>query len=357
MSLAAERALHPWAWLVWVTGVLVTLATMRNPWCLGLILAAVAAAYLSWARRADGPEQPVMLSPVRLGLVVIAFSTVFNAAMVHYGETVILTLPAAWPLIGGPITLEAMVYGALNGLALAVLLAAFAVINRVVPVRAALRLVPRAYYPVAVVVSIAVTFVPTTLHQVQQVREAQAVRGQRLRGLRSWLPLVIPVLEGSLERSMQLAEAMMARGFASAEAAADVRPQLLALSGLAVVMIGWLARLFGAWALWGTGLLIAGGLCLLAGLWLAGRRHPHTVYRPDRWHWQDGVVIAGAVLAAAVYAFPLPGLERSSLYYYPYPALTWPPFSPLIGLATLGLLAPAVLRGRRPADGTVAEGA
>ena len=187
---------------------------------------------------------------------------------------------------------------------LAGLFAAFTVVNRVVPVRAALGLVPRAYYPVAVVLSIAVTFVPSTLHAVQQIREAQAVRGRSMRGLGSWLPLIIPLLEGSLERSMQLAEAMMARGFASAEARPNQTPQALFLIGLGGVVGGWLLRLVWQQALAGTLLLAASFVALGLGLWLAGRQHPHTVYRPgavaarrraDRcWRGGDGCGLPGA---------------------------------------------------------------
>ena len=39
----------------------------------------------------------------------------------------------------------------------------------------------------------------------------------------------------------------------------------------------------------------------------------------------------------------LPGLDRSSLYYYPYPALGVPGFSAALGVATWGLLAPAAV--------------
>jgi energy-coupling factor transport system permease protein len=256
------------------------------------------------------------------------------------GEHVLFTLPPALPLIGGPVTLEALVFGVLNGLVLAGLFAAFSVLNRVLPVRSLLRLVPRAYYPVAVVMSIAVTFVPSALQQVQQVREAQAVRGHRMAGVRSWLPLLVPLLEGSLERSMQLAEAMMARGFAAGETMVDRRPQLLMLAGMAAWLAGWLLRL--AWQQEGTGwaLLTGGTILLLAGLLLAGRQHPHTVYRPDTWHWRDGVVIGAALVAASAYVIPWPGLDRSPLFYYPYPALVWPEFSLAIFVATLGLGAP-----------------
>jgi energy-coupling factor transport system permease protein len=263
--------------------------------------------------------------------------------MVHVGEHVLFTLPPAIPLIGGPATLEALLYGALNGLVLAGLFAAFSVINRVLPVRAMLRLVPRAYYPAAVVMSIAVTFAPSALQQIQQVREAQAVRGHRMQGVRSWLPLLVPLLEGSLERSMQLAEAMMARGFAAGEVVVDRRPQLLMLCGLGAWLAGWLLRL--AWQQEGAGsmLLLSGTALLLGGLWLAGRRHPHTVYRPETWHWRDGIVIGAVALAASAYIVPWPGLDRAPLFYYPYPALVWPELSVPILLATLGLGAPLLL--------------
>jgi energy-coupling factor transport system permease protein len=281
-----------------------------------------------------------MLSPLRFGLVVVTTAALFNMAMVHVGTTVIFTLPAWIPLFGGAWTLEALVYGALNGVALAGLFAAFTVINRVVPVRALLRLTPRAFYPVAVVVSIAVTFVPTTLQQIQQIREAQAVRGHRLRGVRSWLPLIVPLLEGGMERSLQLAEAMVARGFASGGEAEARWPQGLVLAGFVLIVAGWLLQLVWRQQLWGGALLIVGATALLVGLRRAGRRHPHTVYRPDLWHAHDWLVAAGALLAMAVYLLPI--FDRSTIFYYPYPALSWPAFDWRIGLATLGLVAPAL---------------
>ena len=35
--------------------------------------------------------------------------------------------------------------------------------------------------------------------------------------------------------------------------------------------------------------------------------------------------------------------QREALYYSPYPRLTLPPFDPLVGLALLGLLMPAIV--------------
>lgn len=333
-------AWHPLAWTAWIAALVAILTLTRNPYYLALVLGAVAVVGWRCAPAADG-GQVVFLSPLRFGLIVVTTAALFNMAMVHVGTTVLFTLPAWLPLFGGPWTLEALVYGALNGVALAGLFASFTVINRVVPVRSLLRLTPRAFYPVAVVVSIAVSFVPTTLQQIQQVREAQAVRGHRLRGVRSWLPLVVPLLEGGMERSLQLAEAMVARGFASGVASPARWPQLLVLGGFGALVVGWLLRLVWAQPAAGALLMMLGAAALLAGLWRAGRSHPHTAYRPDRWQTRDWVVVGGALLALGAYLLPV--FERSTIFYYPYPALAWPAFDWRIGAATLGLLAPALV--------------
>lgn len=143
---------------------------------------------------------------------------------------------------------------------------------------------------------------------------------------------------------MQLAETMMARGFASGEAQADSRPQWLLLAGLVGLVTGWLARLVWRMELLGIVLLLFAAAALAGGLWLAGRQHPHTVYRPEEWHARDWFVVAGALVAVIAYLAPLPWVERASLFYYPYPSLAWPAFDVRIALATLGLGLPALLR-------------
>ncbi len=168
----------------------------------------------------------------------------------------LVRLPDALPLIGGPVTLEALLYGALNGLALTGLYAAFILVNQALPVREMVRLAPRAYYSIAVVVSIKAAFVPTTLRQYRQIREAQAVRGQRVQGLRSWLPLLLPLLTGGLERALQLAEAMTARGFAGVPTPThDVWTQVSLIAGIALAAAGLLLRL--VWGMSALGLATA----------------------------------------------------------------------------------------------------
>jgi energy-coupling factor transport system permease protein len=334
----ASQPLQPLSWAGWVAAV-VTIATLtRQPVYLLLVLASIGA--VRW-RCVQEPEKQSLFSSLHLALLLFASTALINWATVRAGTTELFALPGWIPLLGGGWTLEALTYGALNGLALTTLLVGFSVLHQVVAVRALLRLTPRAYYPVAVVLSIAVTFVPTTLLQLQQIREAQAVRGHRLRGVRSWLPLIVPLLEGGIERSLQLAEAMVARGFASLSAPHARGAQGLALAGFASLVVGWLLQL-SAGTMWWTLLPMAGGgAALVFGLWRAGRQHPYTVYRPQPWQSRDWIVLAGALLAAGAYLLPI--FDRSTLFYSPYPTLTGLALDWRIGLATAGLVFPALV--------------
>lgn len=378
VSAAASMALptiHAGAWGTWIGAIVAVLAITRNPVYLLFILSWIGLTTVLVNRIAQRDAEstlglpPVRLSPLTFGLFVVTLSGVFNALNVHVGTTVLFRLPRSWPLIGGPITLEAFLYGALSGLALTGLFAAFVLLNRVVPVRSLVRLAPRAFYPVAVVVTIAVTFVPSTVRQFAEIREAQAIRGHRLRGVRSWLPLIMPLLIGGMERALQLAEAMVARGFAADEAAefASVpgrntstrgnarakraRDQVYIraglIGGMASLLAGMLLHLVWRMPVWGPLLLVLGAGLVGWAVWQAGRGQRYTVYRPQPWRWRDSVVCGGALLTAACFLLGLPGLDRATVFYYPYPALIWPQLDLGLGMSTWGLLPPAfvLMRG------------
>lgn len=332
--------LHGAAWGCWLAAILVLVTLTRNPWVLGLALAWVTVVGLL-AGQLPAEGRPALWSPWRFGLVVIPAAALLNTLSVHVGTTVLARLPASWPLIGGPLTLEAAVYGALNGLALTVLYAAFVVFQRAISIRAIVQLIPRAYYPVAVVAAIALTFVPATLAQWQQIREAQAVRGHRVRGLRGVLPLWLPLLTGGLERALQLAEAMTARGFAGGERTLDPALRAATLGGLLLALVGLLLR--AAWSqVIGGGVLMALGVGLvLLALHRAGRRYPHTRYRPMPWRGCDWGVAAGAAVTVLACLLPIPG--QAALFYSPYPTLARPDLNVTVGLATWGLLVPALV--------------
>src|SRR5215207_6093686 len=153
--------IHPLAWVGWLVAVLATLSAGRNPLHLVLVLLCIAVVEAAIPAMADRRTAPI--TPLRFALTVTAISAILNALSVRYGDTVLLRLPEWLPLLGGAVTLEALVFGALSGLTLAGLFVAFIVAQRSLPTSALVGLIPRAFYPLAVVAAIAITFVPTTL--------------------------------------------------------------------------------------------------------------------------------------------------------------------------------------------------
>jgi energy-coupling factor transport system permease protein len=341
---------QPWAWVIWLATVLVFLSITRNPLYLVIILLCVLFVGLALQRTGTGLPRPFSLWKLALWIIIIA--TAFNALTSHYGQTVLFTIPGNLPLISGKVTMEAIVYGATSGLILVGILASFMVLNLALPVRDLISLIPRAFFQVAVVTSIAVTYMPTTLRQFQQIREAQAIRGHQMRTLRDWLPLLMPLLVGGLEHAMQLAEAMTARGFASTKSVVvgrRINPRLFMLVGVVLLALGWLTQLSGA-LVSGWVLIVSGAILILGGLWYLGRQSQRTTYHRPIWGWQDWLSMIITTCILAVFFLPIPGLNRESLYYDPYPKLTMPPFSPLLGIALLGLLTPGLLVLNRKPD-------
>ena len=330
----AERGCDLRAWIVWAGAASVLAMLTRNPlYALLLILV---------ARLVDAacgrPERGIALPWARLALVVLLLSAIFNGLFVHTGETVLGRLPESWPLVGGIITLEALVYGLTTGLVLLALLAIFVAFNHIVPVSDLVRLAPRAFHDLGVVMLVAVTYVPETVRHLSQVREAQAIRGHQIRGLRDWQPLLVPLLVGGMERAMGLAEAMVARGYGAAASRAQQPGMLLGLAvGLSLTLAGWLLALWRGAAGW---LLFAAGALLLAGLlWRQGRAVAHTQYRPHPWQPADTAIALASLLALALALWQ----GVSLMGYTPYPLVQLPPLSPIVGGALLLLALPAFL--------------
>jgi len=341
------RSFHPRAWLVWGAAGLAAALLTRNPLYLLLLLLAARLAGLATVLPRDAPGL------FRLILPILGLTTFWNLATVHTGETVLLTLPRWVPLLGGPLTLEAMLWGLTNGLALSALFALFLTLNGAISPHELARLAPPFLREVGLVASIALAFAPQTLRALREIRQAQAVRGHRVRGVRGLLPLFLPLLITGLEKAVQLAEAMEARGYSAAEPP-PTRDRLLSGAGLAGLLVGWFAALFW-WQRPLAGYLIAGagGVLLGLALWRMGRLQPRTRYRPRRWTLADGLMAAAAggtlavVLACAV-------ARPDLLAYTTYPRVTLPPFNPVVGGSLVLLAAPAFVRLR--GEGRVARG-
>ncbi len=331
------------AWLLWALTMLLSASFSRNPLYSFLLLLVTVWVYNTCV---TAEEHRSPLTPLRFALFTIPLAALFNALSTHFGRTQLFRLPDWIPLFGGAVTLEALVFGAINGLNLTVIFSSFTTFNRALAVRDLIALTPRAFHESGVVLSIALTFVPQTVRSLQRIREAQAVRGHRLRGLRDWAPVFTPLLVSALERALMLAEAMVARGYASVAAAVHTRTRALLALGLVMLLAGWLGALFvpaaRAIAIASLGM---GVVALVGVVWSMGRTVRHTVYRPRRWRARDTWIVAGCAPTLILLL-----VERGAFYYSPYPDLAWPAFDPLVGLGLLGLLAPALFAAPPPRE-------
>jgi energy-coupling factor transport system permease protein len=343
------RMLHPGAWWLWALGLAAAASRTQNPVPLVLIL--VVTGLVVAARRSDAPWARSYGAFLKLALLVIGIRIVFQAVLSSgsQGPTVLFTLPelpvpgSTGIKIGGEVSLEAVLGAFYEGLQLATILVCVGAANALGSARRLLRSVPGALYEVGVAVVIALTFAPQLVTDAARVRAAHRLRGQS-GGLRSLKRLAMPVLEGALDRSVELAAAMDSRGYGrttQVSPAARRTTGLLVLGGLLGLCVGMYGLLSGTSAEWmGLPMLVVG--CALAGaaLRLGGRRTGRTTYRPDPWALPEWLV-AGSGLFAAVTMFLTAKVDPASLVLASVTAVP-----PVPVVATFGILVamlPAIL--------------
>ena len=329
-----RRRLHPVAWMIWTACATAIGLLTRNPWYL-LLLAGVALA-VRWSATGSRPG----LSVARLYGMLLVFPTVLNLLFSRSGETVLLELPIRW--LGGPYTLEALLFGLTSGIQLACLLAVMSVFISVVTPVDMLRRMPSELAPIGLSASIGLTFVPQVRRSFEAIREAQLARGHLPRGWRDLPSWISPLVTISLENAMASAEGLAARGWG--QPAGSVWRRRLAgacLLGLALGLaaMGLLPDHLG----WGLALTIVSLLAL--GLLHEGGAHGR--YRPEAWRGIDSWV-SGAACAALTAFLLLVWIAPGALAYYPYPAATWPGLDWLAVLGLLALCAPTLRSWRDP---------
>ena len=118
--------------------------------------------------------------------------------------------------LGGPVSLEATLAAAADGLRLGTLICCIGAANTLANPKRALRVLPGALYELGVAVVVSISVAPQLVESVQRVAaRPPAARGSQ-QGLRALRSIAIPVLEDALERSLLLAAAMDSRGYGRA---------------------------------------------------------------------------------------------------------------------------------------------
>ncbi len=274
-----------------------------------LVLVVVVVGYVVVSRRelgAPSPYVPFLL----LGLVGIVLHVVAQCVLGGGvpGRTVLFRLPEV-PLpewfgrvrLGGPVTLEELLYACYQGARLAAVLACVGAANALASPRRLLRHVPATLYEVGTAVVVALTYAPQLVDDARRVRAARRLRGHAGRSPRELARLMVPVLEGALDRSLHLAASMESRGYGRSVHRTDGGRRAataLTLTGLGGVVAGLYGVLDGSgppllgFPLVGVGLALA-----FVALLVGARRERRSRYRPDPWALPEWLVLGTGLVA------------------------------------------------------------
>ncbi|GAB2676253.1 energy-coupling factor transporter transmembrane component T [Thalassiella azotivora] len=299
------RLLHPVAWWLWAVCLAAAASRTTNPF---LLLLVVAVAFGVVVARREVGVPSVLGAFLAVGVVVIGLRVVAECVLGSgiAGRTTLLTLPELRlpaPLervsVGGRVTLEAVLAAAYEGARLAAVLVCVGAANTLASPRRLLRHVPATLYEIGTAVVVALTYAPQLVHDARRVRAARRLRGHTGRSPRELGRVAVPVLEGALERSLELAASMESRGYGrSVSRSGSRRATALTLVGVGGVVAGVYGLLDGGSApLLGLPLVLLGSAAAAVALWTGARRDPRIRYRPDPWALPEWLVVGSGATA------------------------------------------------------------
>lgn len=314
----------PAAWIAWVTLVMVVALATTNPLYLGIVLLSVLLVAAFAPRTGTGVTsfRALALFGVVMLIVSVAVATINGS----YGDHILFTVPGPdiprWLgglRLGGPVSAEGLAAAAIRGVAILCVLFAFGVFNGAVSPHRVLRSTPAALFHASLVVTVGLTLLPSSVEDLRRIREMRALRGAR-GGIRDLPALVVPAVIGGLERSMRLAEAMEARGYAASARPPGRARLAAAASAPLLVAAAWLWFYNEQW--WPIGVLFAVGGVAALGYWFvaASRAHRATRFAPEPLPLAQKVAVAASLAGVfATLAFRFSG--AAAMTYNPFAGL------------------------------------
>jgi energy-coupling factor transport system permease protein len=225
--------LNPVTWCAWATVALAMAFIDRNPYIQVVLAMVLANVWIPYRRRHSAGY-------LKLGLFLACAPILFSVVLSRFGRHLLFTLPAV-PIVGGPWTWEALVFGAATGLALLLTIAVFGILQATVRSDDLLAMLPRPLYRAGTVFALALAFAPQTVNSLRSIAEARQFRGRRS-GWRAAPALVVPLLLTTLERALQYGESLDARGYGSRRRS-RYRPVVWTAFDATVIVLSALAAL------------------------------------------------------------------------------------------------------------------
>jgi len=213
---SALQRLSPFVMLAWTAAMVVASLLLQHP----LFLVALAASTVPLVMAARVSRDWLVL--MKLAAWMCLAIVLVNVIVSNEGAHVLAEAGFRLPILGTPrITLEALAFGGAMSMRLLVIVAAFGLLNLSVHpddlMRAVMKL--RLPYKSVLVTSLSTRFVPVLLADARTIADVQRSRGLEfdsggaLKRIQSRAALILPLLSNSLDRAVQLAEAMESRAY------------------------------------------------------------------------------------------------------------------------------------------------
>lgn len=224
-----RTSLHPLTMWVWALLLITAVVLADKFW---FALATVGVATVVVLIRSDGsPWNRTYWLSLKIGAFIIFVRTLFGILIgVPIPGTTLFTiaridLPSWMPGIrlGGAVTLERLSSSIHDGLIIATVIALFGAATSLTSPHKLLRTLPVFIYEIGITLVIATSLFPQVGESAKRIRLAARLRGVEKISLRR---IVMPLLEESLVRSLQLAAAMDARGFGVSRKRSRYRPEI-----------------------------------------------------------------------------------------------------------------------------------
>lgn len=154
-----------------------------------------------------------------------------------------------------PIYREAIVYGVAMAIKLILILAIFTAFNILIPVERLIDIFGSYSSRSVLIVAISAALIPDMVERLHCIRQVQRCRGLQepgkglLQRSRNLGPLLLNLLRSSLQKSLQMAEAMQARGYGSSKKRSVYQMEkwqwqdwlllIVSLAVLGLALVGW----------------------------------------------------------------------------------------------------------------------
>jgi energy-coupling factor transport system permease protein len=313
-------------WWALGTSLALDASLVSKPWLLLVLIAfsfTILIAFTPSERRASALKLYGFLSASIL-LIRLLFRVIFNQAIV--GDSVALKLPTISLSLGGQ---ELHFLGAVSwlnlnaaftdGLRLCAIIMGFGLANSIANPRKLLRSTPSALYEVATAAAVAINLAPQFAVSLKRISKARQLRGQA-KGFKSFTGIVVPLLEDTVQRSLDLAASMDARGFGrrgKQSAFLANTSRFTSMVGLVAMAIAVYLLLASDSPIWMAALLVlASMIAFVITIRIAGNQSTRSRLVLETRTWRDYLaLVASLALLLLLAAFRVPnfGLNQLSL--------------------------------------------